>query len=414
MTDKQIIRELAKQYMEMATSEKQQKMNLRFQATIDVKIVRPPLMIDEIPWYQMNIDDELTCLCQEDRAREVELEFRKAIYRWKHFRADTLFEPFYRVHASFDTTGYGLQGKTEILRTAATNTIVSHHYEDILEDEEALDELFHMPEFTVRPDKDEEAMNYYTDLLGDSMPVILCGPPFSGWNADYLYFMPWDIIAGLRGMEPLLFDLYDRPEYMHRIMDKICAATSAQLDFIEANFHIAVPPAVLHCTPAYISGLASDGLKATWFRGAAQGFGSVSPEMHEEFEIDHILPIAERFAYTYYGCCEPLDKKVGILKKIPNLRMLGVSPWANDKVMAEQIKGDYVYSRKPNPANVAIHTDPEVIRKEIEDTVKACVRYGCPVDFALKDISTVSHRPENLIVWSEVASSVLDEYYGKE
>ena len=58
-------------------------------------------------------------------------------------------------------------------------------------------------------------------------------------------------------------------------------------------------------------------------------------------------------------------------------------------------------------------TDPDQIRKEITDTVKVCQKYGCPVDFTLKDISTVSYRPENLMVWAETVSDVLDEFYDK-
>jgi hypothetical protein len=81
--------------------------------------------------------------------------------------------------------------------------------------------------------------------------------------------------------------------------------------------------------------------------------------------------------------------------------------------MGEEIRGDYVFSRKPNPAYVASRTDPEVIRQEIEETVKACQKYGCPLDITLKDISTVSHRPENLILWAETVSDVLDRYYGE-
>ena len=57
-------------------------------------------------------------------------------------------------------------------------------------------------------------------------------------------------------------------------------------------------------------------------------------------------------------------------------------------------------------------TDPEQIRKETEEAVKACIRNGCPCDITLKDISTVNHRPENLIVWAEAVSDVLDQYYG--
>ena len=69
-------------------------------------------------------------------------------------------------------------------------------------------------------------------------------------------------------------------------------------------------------------------------------------------------------------------------------------------------------ARKPNPAYVAINTDPDVIREETERSVKAALKYGCPTELVLKDISTVSHRPENLIVWSETVSDVLDKYYG--
>ena len=88
-----------------------------------------------------------------------------------------------------------------------------------------------------------------------------------------------------------------------------------------------------------------------------------------------------------------------------------MSPWADVESCAEQLGPDFVYARKPNPAHVAIRTDPDVIRREIEQTVKACQRYGCPCEFVLKDISTVSHHPENLIVWADTVSEVLDRYY---
>ena len=59
-----------------------------------------------------------------------------------------------------------------------------------------------------------------------------------------------------------------------------------------------------------------------------------------------------------------------------------MSPWADVESCAEQLGPDFVYARKPNPAHVAIRTDPDVIRREIEQTVKACQRYGCPCEFA--------------------------------
>ena len=404
MTDKQIIRELAKKYMEHALSDKQRAANQRMLDTNDLKLVRPPVLINEIPWHQMDIDGELICQCEAPRARQVEGHLRRYLHMVKYFSCDTILEPFFRVPMSIEETPCGWTIRENTLDIEDSGHILSHHYHDILETEEAV-EAFRMPEFILHPEKDRENMSYYTDLLGDAMPVKLTG-------YDLMYFMPWDTIMMLRGMEPVIYDFYDRPEHLHAIMKKLCAAATARLDFMEGQDLVSGHPWELHCTSGLVSGLADRGLKSTWFRGAAQGFSTVSPQMHEEFEIQYIKPIAERFAYSYYGCCEPLDNKLEVIQKISNLRKVGVSPWANVEKMAEQLRGDFVLSRKSNPAHVAHRTDPEEIRAEIEETVKLAIKYGCPCDFTLKDISTVSNRPQNLILWSQAVSDVLDRYYG--
>ena len=404
--DKEIVRELAARYMEAACSEEQKKMNERFKATNDLKIVRPPVLIDEIPWHQMDIDGELKCLSEDKNVRRVELELRKRLYRVKYFKADRLFDPFWRLVISTKDTGMGVDyNETEIIYSEGKGTIASHTYEDVLEDESVLEKM-HVPEFFVDHEKTDRDMEFMTELLGDAMPVKKVG-------FQYIYSMPWDRITRYRGVEPIMFDMYDRPEYLHKIIKLFTDAVKAQLDFAEENLPITPDLINMHCTPAAVSGLAESGLKATWYRGGAQSFGVVSPEMFKEFELDYIKPLAERFAYTYYGCCEPLDNKIQMLKEIPNLRKLGVSPWADVNVCGEQIGGDYVFARKPNPALVAIKTDPDEVRKETVKAVEACMRYGCPAEFVLKDISTVTHRPENLIVWASTVSDVLDEYYGK-
>ena len=404
--DKLIVRELAKEYMFFVCTEKQKKMTDRFRATNNLKLVRPPVILDEIPWYQMNVDGELTCLCEDEQARRVESDFRMKLFYLKHFKADNLFEPFFRIKRAFDSTGIGISRNVlNLKRTDTSNDVVSREFEDVLEDESVLEQL-HDPVFTLRPDKDAQQMEFYTDLLGDSIPIRLYG-------YDCFFDSPWDTMTELRGVEPILMDMYDRPEYLHELMKRFSSATMAGLDFVEQCLDVDNTYPSLHSTPSIVSGLADQGLKATWYRRMAQSLGIVSPDMFEEFEVNYIYPIAERFTYTYYGCCEPLDDKIKILKKIPNLRKIGCSPWANVEKCAEQIGGDYVLSRKPNPANVAIQTDPEVIKKEIEETVKACIKNGCPYDYVLKDISTVSNRPGNLIVWAQTVSDVLDKYYGE-
>lgn len=406
VSDKQIVRELAKQYLELASDDRQKKMNERMKATNDLKIVRPPVIMDEIPWYQMNINGELDLLCEDKNARRQEDFLRRAIYRRKHFCCDTLFEPFIRVTMAYNSTGIGIAAKEEIRRTDNTNNIISHSYEDLLE-EEGSHELIKIPKFTARPDVDAANMEFLTDLYGNSIEVKLCG-------RGYVYHAPWDIIARLRGVEPILFDLYDRPEHLHAIRQRFHEATVAELDFIENNLTVDGTNPNLHCTPSQISGLEGDGWKNTWLRAMAQCFGDISPDMFKEFDVDYTNSLSNRFAYTYYGCCEPLHQKLDVLFDIKNLRKVGVSPWANEEIMAERLGKNYVYARKPNPAHVAINTDPDVIRKETKKTVELAIKHGCPCEFVLKDISTVSHKPQNLIVWANTVSEVLDKYYGKD
>ena len=42
----------------------------------------------------------------------------------------------------------------------------------------------------------------------------------------------------------------------------------------------------------------------------------VSPKMFEEFVFAYQLPILDRFGLNIYGCCEPLDRRFDIVKRI--------------------------------------------------------------------------------------------------
>jgi hypothetical protein len=143
----------------------------------------------------------------------------------------------------------------------------------------------------------------------------------------------------------------------------------------------------------------------------AQMFGDVSPAMWEEYELNYVKPLMAECGLVYYGCCEALDRKIPLLKTIPNLRKIGVSPWANPEVCAEQIRGDYVYANKPNPAHVSGSLNAEAVRAETKRVIEACLKNGCPYEFVLKDISTVTYKPGNLIDWVKTVEEVIDGYY---
>ena len=407
--DKTIIRELAKQYREIAESPKHVRMRQRFRDSNDLKIVRPPLIMEEIPWHEMNLNGELTCVCENDALRGMEWHFRVELFRERHFACDNFIEPCWPVSKSYSSTGNGLSAQEEIIAVDDRNHIVSHHYEDVLEDERAL-EAWHAPVITAHPEEDAKNLAFAEEVLGDILPVELRG--------HGIYYAPWDQIARLRGVEPILMDIYDRPEYLHKIIGLYTKGMESEMDQMEALGLYDPRGLSLHCTPGEVtlpqpSDIGAYGCRDLWFRTMAQMFSSISPAAHYEFDVQYSVPLAQRCAYTYYGCCEPLSDRIDVIKSYPNLRKIGVSPWADVEASAEQIGGNYVLSRKPNPANVAIKTDPAQIRAEITETVKLCQKYGCPCDITLKDISTVGYRPENLIVWAKTAAEVLDQYYGE-
>ncbi len=64
-------------------------------------------------------------------------------------------------------------------------------------------------------------------------------------------------------------------------------------------------------------------------------------------------------------------------------------------------------SCKPNPAHLATSTfDEELIRKDLTETKALCQKFGCPLEFILKDISTVAYSPQRLWRWAEIAMEV--------
>jgi hypothetical protein len=115
-----------------------------------------------------------------------------------------------------------------------------------------------------------------------------------------------------------------------------------------------------------------------WCHCSAQEFALISPAMHDEFLLQYQFPIMARFGLSAYGCCEDLTRKIAMLRKVPNLRRIAVTPRADVARCAEQIGADYVLSWRPNPAQmICCGFDPDLIRKVVTDALDACK--GCRV-----------------------------------
>ncbi|GHT60546.1 hypothetical protein FACS1894109_18330 [Spirochaetia bacterium] len=407
--ERTVLRELAKQVRDLAADDINRERIQRSRDMHSLKPGRPLVWIDEIPWHEMNIGDALTLRTKSKEAQDMETYFRRILYRWKYLQADMVVEDTYYVGKSFSDTGNDLTIKEETLATSAANPIVSHHYEDQL-DTEAKVEALKLPVITAQPERDKQNLEAALDVLDGILPVKLRG--------HGIYYAPWDQIPRFRGVENCYMDMVSRPLFIHKIIAKFTEMYRTRFEQMEAQGLLDFNIPSLHCTPPYTNELPAqdyDGgkvrFKDIWFRGMAQLFASASPAMQDEFDLQYMRQLMDRCGLSYYGCCEPLDKFIPYLKKVPNMRKIGVSPWANVRSSAEQIEGNYVFARKPNPANVARDFNKAVVEQEIEETIKACMENKCPYEFVLKDISTVSGNPQNLINWNKTVRELIDRYY---
>jgi hypothetical protein len=405
------LRELAKKYAEEALSDRGKAILKRYRDHNSRKIVRPPVLAFEVPWGEFDkTEPELKCEYAGTRYNGFEYGLRLALYQLKHFAGDYILHPYYRVGVALKSTGGGPSVKEKTINSGSGAYIVSHEFEDVIPNIEDI-EQFKIPSYSINTEATENSLNFHREIFDGIMPVKKAGLSY--------YFAPWDTIPRLHGVENSMNDLYDRPEYVHALMEKMTQINEATMNAYEALNVLDTDPYYLHCTPAATYELPVKDMdtekitnKDVWCRGMAQIFAIVSPEMHEEFDLQYMRRLFDRCGLTYYGCCEPLDTKVDILRQFKNLRRISITPWANPEVAAEKIGGDYIFSFKSNPAFVAGKTfDPEPVIAETERVIKACQKYGTPLEFIIKDISTVSNNPNNLSRWMETINSVIDRYY---
>ncbi len=372
----------------------------------DLEPERPMVWINEIPWHEMNVDDELTLCCRDPWARELETRLRRTVYQWKHMPGDMVVNPWLDCPLAIHSTDFGIIENVDVVRTDSDNEIYSRHFNIQIREPEDIEKI-RMPVVTHQEKTTQVIFGTMKALFADIMPVKKVGQ-------THIWFTPWDYLIRWWGIQEAMMDLVMRPEMVHAAVDRMVDAWMRELDqFEELNLLF------LDCDNTrigsggygYVSALPGADFdpdrvktKNMWGCSNAQIFSSVSPEMHWEFAVEHDLRWLARWGLTYYGCCEPLDRKMDVLKRIPNLRKVSVSPWNDLKLMFSEISGDYVASVKPNPACFLDEGwNPEAVAAGLSETVELAAKTDTPAEFIMKDISTVNYHPERLWRWSEIA-----------
>jgi len=403
--EKDILRKLASEVAEVAALPVHKEKARIWQKLNDLESERPVVWINEICWNEMNVDDELTLKCESRWARDQETEMRRLLYQWRHLPGDMVVDNYLTCPLAIHSTDFGIIEDVDVVKTDSANDVVSRHFKVQIKNPEDIEKI-KMP--VINYNAEATAIRYETmcELYDGIMPVRKSGQ-------THIWFTPWDYLIRWWGIEEAMMDMIDRPEFVNAAVERMVDAWVTELDqFVEQNL------LSLDCDNTrigsggygYTNQLPAGDFDAEyvkphnmWGCSNAQIFSEVSPAMHWEFALEHEMRWLEKWGMTYYGCCEPLDGKMDIMRRIKNLRKISVSPWCNSERAVSEIGSDYVMSRKPTPAVLAgDNWNPERARNDIREFLDLA-EGKCHIELIMKDISTVGYDPRRLWEWEKIA-----------
>ena len=410
--DRDILRRLAAEVATIAALPIHKEKARLWTQLNDLQSRRPMVWINEICWNEMNVNDELTLQSETPWARDQERDLRRTIYQWRHLPGDMIVHDSLDCPLAIHSTDFGIREDVEVMKTDDTNDIVSRHFHKQIHGVEDLEKI-RMPVITHNVAATEFRYRAMCDVYAGIMPVRKVGQ-------THIWFTPWDFLIRWWGIEDAMTDMYDRPELVHAGVERMTDAWMNELDqFVEQNLlaldndNTRIGSGGYGYTTA-LPGKDYDPSRVKphnmWGCSNAQIFSEVSPEMHWEFAMQHDLRWMNRWGMTYYGCCEPLDGKMEILKRIKNLRKISVSPWCKSERAVAEMGDRYVMSRKPSPAVLAgDNWHPDRARADLVDFMEK-TEGKCHVELIMKDISTVGYKPQRLWEWSRIAMDVAEQY----
>jgi hypothetical protein len=403
--DMAIIRNLAAQVAEIAALPVQQEKSDLWRRLNRLERVRPMIVLQNETWHETG--GEIALQTEDPFARRQERHLRATLYHWQHMPDDHVYEG--KVHAPIYVrdTGMGIH----MSATSPDHVFGAKRYNTVLADD-ADPAMIPMPTVTVDWQETERTYERLCDLYDGILTVEKRG--IAGhWFAIMDQFVVW------RGIQTAFADMLDRSAWVHAWMERMAEWELRRLDQYESlnvlslnNGSNGVGPGGLGFTDALPQpDFGGTHVRAVdqWGHATTQIFSEVSPAMHEEFGLAYERRFLSRFGLASYGCCEPLDRKLDIVKTIPRLRRVSMSPWVNVARGAEALGDDCIFSYKPNPAIIGMEAwDADLARRQLRDALDKT--RGCVVEVIMKDLHTCRGQPWRMWEWVRLAMQLAEEY----
>lgn len=400
--DRDVLRGLAEQLAALAALPVQRERARLWTRLNDLHSARSMVWITEVPWHEV-ASEELRLRCRADWTRKLEQWMRREIYQARNWPVDSVVADYLPCWVDWQSTRFGIERVGEFMPVAVDGIMAQHYTPQIsrMEDIAKIKD----PVVTVDWAANKARLAMLQDAVGDIMPVRWQG-------AKGYWFTPWDNLVQWYGGQEAMIDLIDQPEVITAAIKRIVEAALKELDQLETLGLLTVNTdntRVGSGAYGYTSQFPAEnppdapGRAAhMWGCSNAQIFSEVSEEMHWEFALQHDWPWFERWGLNYYGCCEPLDSKMEIVRRIPRLRKISMNYRIQLDRAAKRVGDAYVFSYKPNPACFA--TDRWDLAKAREEVRRVIERTrGGHLEIVMKDISTVYYQPQRLSEWATMA-----------
>jgi len=367
---------------------------------LDAGAAERPMVLAEA-WVAFDDLPEAELECREDWARELEHALRLEIFVFDSIQDDHVVEPVINCNWFVDCSDYGVEVKTEWADRVSGN-VSSRRWEPPIKDIARDFDRLHPRTFSVDRDKTRAWKAHLETVFDDVLPVRIRGGFW--WT-----FGMTSTLINLIGLDNYMLYTCTDPEGLHRLMAFLRDDHLAFAAWLEQEHLVS-----LNNENDYI-GSGSIGysralpgpdrrdddpvrLKDLWVLVESQESVGLSPDMLAEFVFPYQRAVAEQFGRTYYGCCEPVHLCWDVIKQMPNLERVSVSPWCDEAFMAEVLGRDYVFSRKTHPTRISSPTfDEDDVRRELRHTLAAAEH--CNLELIMKDVHTLCCEPWRMARW---------------
>ena len=377
---------------------------------------RPPFAIET--WtFDRDFMPASIFRCQSDYGRRLENGFLRHIRHHEILNDDHVCPDTLDMGWHVWCKEFGIEIPTTYAKDAE-GVVMGYHFDCPIKDLNNGFDMIKPAAFGVDREGTRAEKQFLEETFGDILPVVIR-------SGTYGYNCLTQRLMRLMSMEAFFLAMYDCPDKLHAVMALLRDNAMRMARWAEQegllvvnnanqctcgtcyNFTTLLPKAPVE--PGHVK------LSDMWSAMDSQETVGVSPDLFHEFCFPYYRDLAAMYGLVYWGCCEPADPLWETsLSKLPNLKAVSISRWADQRKMADYLDGrGIVYSRKPDPNLLGVNPelDEAAWAREIRETLEIVAGRNIPFEFVVRDVYSMHGnlgKPRRAV---EIARQEIDRFY---